>query len=287
MKVYVDLDIFIYKVIASLQPSYYWVGLEHFKTKKEATQFCNENSIELTEIVKQECIEPPWRVSYAIKRVIENLEEKIHKVTGNKTESITYFLSGDNNFRKEVDIEYKAQRPEKPFYTAYVKECLYEHCNAISCPGLEADDLLALAAEQDLENSLIVSIDKDLLNIPTNHYNPDTQAICTIEHIDGFYSFLKQCVTGDTVDNIKGIAGMGPRAADAILDSMDGCNWEVFLEALETHCNEKGKEFNRQRVETDATLLDVGLYWSRKLKLPIPELALPLFKEAWKVVKGL
>lgn len=282
MKVYVDLDIFIYKVVARLQPNYYWVGDKFFNSKKEAIIIANEDD----EIIKQECLEAPWRVPYVVKEVITKLEDKINTVTEGKGK-IFYFLSGDNNFRKQLSADYKANRPVKPFYTKYVKECLREYCKAISQEGLEADDMMSLAAEMDLANSLIVSTDKDLLNIPTRHYNPDTGKVKLVSPELGLRTFLKQVVTGDSVDNIRGVKGLGSVAAKNIVDNLYKLDWDTFIKDLDAYCYTKETPYLRSDVELDATLLDVGLFYTRKLQLDFPEVARENFRSAWKVLRGL
>lgn len=104
-----------------------------------------------------------------------------------------YYFSGSNNFRKDLEPEYKAQRSsEKPLAFAEVRERLRPRFESRT---LEADDLLGLHASQ----GVIVTSDKDLLQVPGKHYNPyDPNAkIRTVDQEEGTYHFLTQVLTGD------------------------------------------------------------------------------------------
>lgn len=135
-----------------------------------------------------------------------------------------YFFSGPNNFRKEVDPEYKAQRVSaKPLAFGEVKDRLMPRYEG----QLEADDLLGLHAE----GNLIVTTDKDLLMVPGRHYNPyDPHAkIRTIDQAEGTYNFLTQVLTGDSVDNYPGCPGVGKVTAKKLLDK--DCSWGTVVDA--------------------------------------------------------
>lgn len=132
-------------------------------------------------------------------------------------------IKGSGNFRDDVIGDYKAGRKTEPEYAALIRilrEYLIDEHNAIPADGQEADDLLAQWAEecrQAGEDWAIASIDKDLLTIPGTHYNIRKG---TIEHIDedtADYLLNAQLLTGDRVDNIQGLKGIGPKKAENIL----------------------------------------------------------------------
>ncbi|MBE0541794.1 MAG: hypothetical protein IH623_10450 [Verrucomicrobia bacterium] len=95
-------------------------------------------------------------------------------------------------------------------------------------PGMEAEDLIAKAVQSSRNPAVIVSYDKDLLQlVKTNvsHYNPQKRQLVTAANID---AHLKQgflptnarltgpdmavffACTGDDSDGIKPIGGIGP-----------------------------------------------------------------------------
>ena len=87
-----------------------------------------------------------------------------------KAEQYKVFLSGSGNFRKTLYPEYKANRKDKPKpkHLQLLRTYLTEHWNAVLANGCEADDLLGV---HQTDNTVICSIDKDLLQIPGTHYN--------------------------------------------------------------------------------------------------------------------
>lgn len=133
------------------------------------------------------------------------------------TEASEYnlYLTGKDNFRYSIYPEYKAHRPkEKPFWLESIRQYLIATFNAEVVDGMEADDALGL---NQTEDSVICSIDKDLLMIPGKHYNFVKDEFYDVTEFDGLKHFYKQCLMGDRSDNIKGIEKIGTKKADKIL----------------------------------------------------------------------
>lgn len=127
------------------------------------------------------------------------------------------YLSGDNNFRLDVDPEYKANRKdaEKPYHYDNIKKYLITCHDAVITDRIEADD--AMGIRQD-DNTIICTIDKDLDQVPGWHYDfvKNNKYYITPQEADWW--FWMQMLMGDTVDNIKGIKGIGPKKAEKLLD---------------------------------------------------------------------
>lgn len=283
-RVLVDLDIYIYKICSQLHPVFYWIQGEWYNTKKEALDACITLDLTPDDITKQECNEAPWRVPYVIDNTITKINTQMDKLMSGREYEIIYIIGGEGNYRKELDESYKAHRGQKPFYAEYVKEHLKEQTGAICIKGVESDDVIALVAEMDLANTVIVSLDKDLRNLPCNHYNPDSEAYVSVDSPDGARSFLRQIVTGDSVDNIKGIPGLGKVASETVVDNLPELTWDCFLRNLELLCAEKNKVFDKDRILLDVLLLDVGLFWSRRLGIKVPKHLTKLYAQTYKEV---
>lgn len=145
------------------------------------------------------------------------------------TESEKYrvFLSGTVNFRKEIDPEYKANRKDKPepIHLQQVREFLIKEWKAEVQDGIEADD--ALGINQTIE-TIICSLDKDLLQIPGHHYRwpisttkwSKEAEYLNISKLDGLRNFYISSLVGDRSDNIVGVDGIGPVKAKKLLN---GC----------------------------------------------------------------
>ena len=88
------------------------------------------------------------------------------------SDSYSVYLTGTDNFRREIAPSYKANRPdERPAHWQAVREFLVTHHKAEICNGHEADDQLGIQQDKERGTTVICSIDKDLLQIPGRHYN--------------------------------------------------------------------------------------------------------------------
>lgn len=153
-------------------------------------------------------------------------------------------LSGDNNFRKAIYPEYKANRKEqvRPHWLLDAKEYLRTKWSAVSQDDCEADDLLGIW-QCEGNQTIICSLDKDLHMIPGEHYSWEIRGRspsgaewvrpATLSHItsyEGYYNFYHQMITGDPSDNVKGIVGKGKVYAKNLLG--DCLNESEMLSAV-------------------------------------------------------
>lgn len=149
--------------------------------------------------------------------------DRIENVWFPDRENSWIVLSGDNNFRKELATikPYKGNRKaEKPKYYNEIREYMLS-IGAEMVDGIEADDRIAHIQCKDLENTCIVTIDKDLNMIPGWKFNPTKETFKYVTDTQAYISFFRQMLEGDTTDNIPGIYGIGPaKAAKAIPDDI-------------------------------------------------------------------
>ena len=154
------------------------------------------------------------------------------------TEATEYrlFLTGKDNFRYRIYPEYKAHRPkEKPFWLESIRSYLKATFNAEVVDGQEADDALGINQTDD---TVICSIDKDLLMIPGKHYNFVKDEFITVTKEDGIKHFYMQCLQGDRSDNIKGIPGIGVKKAEKLLEGLV-TEQELFNKVREAYSNDE------------------------------------------------
>ena len=161
----------------------------------------------------------------------DNLLDEI--IAGTKADSYNFYLTGKGNFRYSVYPEYKAQRIDtpRPRHLAFLRE-YFTNQGAIVSEGCEADDLLGAEQCSSQDETVIVSLDKDLLTIPGYHYSWEIrgkskgkswvkEAKWTNQTtFEANYWFYTQCIIGDVADNIKGIPGVGKVGAAKILDGL-------------------------------------------------------------------
>jgi 5'-3' exonuclease len=138
----------------------------------------------------------------------------------NGTDTYLSYLTGPNNFRYKINPEYKANRKDKPKprHLEICQNYLIQEYNAIVTDGYEADDALGMAQTED---SVIYSIDKDLLMIPGHHYNFVTKQYQEVSELDGLRSFYRSMLIGDTTDNIFGVEKIGKVKAAKLIDHLE------------------------------------------------------------------
>lgn len=140
---------------------------------------------------------------------------------------ICFSCSREDNFRRDHYPLYKSHRKgEPPAMLDKAKQILADHGKVITIPRLEADDIMGiLATAGKIENAVIITVDKDLRQIPGWHFNPDKEDFPVfVGEDDADYFFFMQWLTGDSTDNFGGIKGIGQKKAEKILNA--GGNWE-------------------------------------------------------------
>lgn len=140
------------------------------------------------------------------------------------------------NFRHEIYSEYKATRDRMPdslrSQIGDIEELIARmHIDIIEIPGYEADDVigtLAVRLAKESENEIyILSGDKDLyalVNEQVKVYDTQRKKISWPEETFIKFWVPAGCVRdylaicGDSSDNIPGIAGIGPKKAQVLLN---------------------------------------------------------------------
>lgn len=144
----------------------------------------------------------------------------------------------ENNFRKEIYPAYKQNRKEtkKPLILQAVREYAEEKHECFSRDTLEADDLLGILATCGMhKDPVIVTIDKDLDQIPAKIYNPDKDEMSLPEHRDSYRFFMQQVLTGDPVDNFPGCPGIGAKTVEKLFKDIEDPDalWGVVVKQYE------------------------------------------------------
>ena len=135
------------------------------------------------------------------------------------------FVKGSDNFRYNVDPEYKANRKQymEPEILDRVDDLIkFAQKEFIPADGAEADDYCSIYTYQALEEGkipVVCHIDKDLNMIPGWHYNFKHKNLYYVAPQDGFVFMCKQLLTGDANDNIPGLFGMGMSTASKMLEN--------------------------------------------------------------------
>ena len=136
-------------------------------------------------------------------------------------------------FRHKILEEYKGNRKagKKPLGYNFLVEHIKEVYNTFTLPNCEADDALGILATDGMfARNIIVSIDKDMLTIPCEYFNMDTEVTETVTETLANYMHLYQTLVGDSTDNYKGCPGVGPKKATEILQDP---TWDAVVKAFE------------------------------------------------------
>jgi DNA polymerase I len=158
-------------------------------------------------------------------------------------------FDGPGRTRRHSEFaDYKAQRPVMP--DSLIRQLPYLHrvlealrMPVLSCPGEEADDLLgvlAVRAASEGYRVVLVTGDKDLLQLVTDRVvlrEPLKAGVTGTAEVEARYGLPPAslpelfALTGDSIDNIPGVPGVGEKTArdllrqfgtvEALLDRLD------------------------------------------------------------------
>ena len=142
----------------------------------------------------------------------------------------TFFLSGSNQYRRQMSAtskgpDYKGNRTyEPPRIRDDLNRYLVTDYDGILLEGIEADDGMGILQSYAMDNlgsndTCIVTIDKDLDQIPGWHYNYVKKSLYWVTPAQAERFLKTQMITGDVADNVFGIKGMGIKKANKYIDT--------------------------------------------------------------------
>ena len=222
-------------------------------------------------------VEPWANAKYLVEKAIEGVRTEVERRIGREYDLVLY-LTGTGNFRESVATirGYKANREgmPKPHWYAAIRQHLVEDYGAIVVNGYEADDAVAMeayAAGYDPNRCIIVSADKDLMNVPALIFNLKRKQWYDVSVKDAQVNFYRQLLSGDSVDNIAGCYKVGKGGAEKkILPYMTEeamysiCLNEYKLSTEKAECPYKDQDPEKVLLE-NANLLHLwrfpGDYW--------------------------
>jgi DNA polymerase-1 len=108
----------------------------------------------------------------------------------------------------------------------------------------EADDAVSIQAwdmlREDNHNYIVCAVDKDLNQIPGNHYNYVTEKRSIISPVEADKFFFKQLLMGDRADSIPGLPKVGEvKSTLALKDASTPKEmWEIVLGMYSKHYEE-------------------------------------------------
>lgn len=221
----IDGDGLIYRCGFAAQHRVYEFDDKEFKSKKELNAYLDSFSGGMD-------ISMP----YTFRIEAEPMENALANIKGAMS-SILNFLEADKyklfissntpTFRdKLAKIKpYKGNRADvdKPIHYDACRKYLKEAWLAKECFGIEADDACGIH-QFKYEDSVIVSNDKDMRQIPGFHYDwtKEGAKVVYVDEDEALYQKYVQVLSGDPTDNIEGIPGLGDKGAAKLLQGMFG-----------------------------------------------------------------
>ncbi|MFH1840658.1 MAG: 5'-3' exonuclease H3TH domain-containing protein [Candidatus Shapirobacteria bacterium] len=204
---------------------------------------------------KGELVNAVYGFTRILLSVIEELRPEYLAVT---------FDTGKPNFRHKEFVGYQVQRPhmdeELKDQIARVMQVVQSlNLPIFSLEGFEADDVIGTLAKQSKVETIIVTGDKDILqlvNSSTQVYMPGRGSgpatLYDEEKVKNFLGVLPtqiidyKALVGDSSDNYPGVHGIGPKTATKLLSSYQNLdNIYTHLDDLEPLLRKKlieGKE---------------------------------------------
>lgn len=193
---------------------------------------------------------------------MQDLISNILKAT--EANEFKIFIGDGKTFRHAIYPEYKANRTRpRPTHYEFLKDILLKDYPTTLVKEIETDDRLGIEQTTYSLESVICSIDKDLLQIPGHHYNFVKQLRTFVSPSDGYRTFYRQLITGDATDNIPAFDGKLrnsiPQFIQKILDPIDEMSdeWDMYAYVRGLYC-QQGEE------ETDKMLRNAHLLYIHK-----------------------
>ena len=175
----------------------------------------------------------PVGAVYGYTTMLWKLADALHKADG-PTHMAVILDKSSKTFRNDLYDKYKAQRPPPPEDLVPQFPMIRDATRAFSLPcietdGLEADDIIACYAKAALAQGwavTVVSSDKDLMQLiqpGLDLYDTmNNRRLNTAEVVEKFGVEPAQlgdvlALMGDTVDNVPGVPGVGPKTAAKLI----------------------------------------------------------------------
>jgi 5'-3' exonuclease len=195
--------------------------------------------------------------------ILNEIEEHFHV-----EKTLYFFTKCKNNFRKEIDPQYKANRKKQNRWISELRDYLIEYWNnSFAHDEYEADDLIYYNSQLlSVNDYIICSIDKDLKQIEGLHYDyyrlkrydengeefKIRKGFIYMDQTDCENLLCELFLVGDSCDNIKGVKGIGKAKASKIIESKS-TSYGKFKAICEAYKNES--EFWKEKLRMNYKLL--------------------------------
>lgn len=270
VKLLIDGDVIAYRAGFATEKAKYLVttqGYEPLGATDDAKSAKHNSGDGANFVWSRKEVEPEDKALMIVDVMIREMLARFPGLSG-----FCVYLSGVGNYRHGIATRasYKGNRDgaAKPVHHKAIVEHLKTAWRAEVSKGEEADDLIGIAATE-APGSIVASIDKDLLQIPGRHFNFVTKEELTISPKEAVINFYAQALSGDPVDNVPGVKGIGPVKARKALE---GCTsplacWQRTVDVyVDTYGTDDGERFALEAAKLVFVRRQVGQEWSPPTK---------------------
>lgn len=275
----IDYDSLIYKAVYKI------VSIQDIKQKIAQ----GKSREELEQWIVDECINRLCQMGDKIFAEIE--KEEFLLENGLEIVFCEYFITyGKNSIRRRLVSDYKKTRRKQPQdkWVNKVRSYLIKSDFAFVHDEWEADDLIHdRALELGQNGCIVISIDKDLKQIPGIHFDfyrkpskevdqwgqriqNDMKGLKLVTESEAAYNFWYQMLVGDGSDNVKGVKGIGPSKATKLLNNHFQMQkgFDDYRELILSEYQRVYKKFWKYQYDKNYFLLRLGVRDVNKPILP-------------------
>jgi len=213
------------------------------------------------------------------REVVSRLETLVQEVGAE--DALICLTPPGKSYRYDLLPTYKANRKnvKAPDVLLPLKALIAKHkpFGVLAVRGLEADDICGITQgslqRANLREPVIVSIDKDMLQIPGLNYSWMSAArngtVGELHEVTGFAGdrmHLYQTLVGDVVDNYTGCPGIGPVKADKILNGSMEAHGELCWKWVMDAFKKKGLDESYALTQARVARILRDTDWNPKLK---------------------
>lgn len=205
----IDADILVYSVAHSVEVPIYVVRGGMYKRRWHAEKIAKEKG---AEVFKRVNVGAVWELR---RNLVARLKQIYDDIGTTQAKLFITASKLEGNYRTSLATiqPYKGNRTNdvKPYHYKTIRKILVEEYGAIMVEGQEADDQIAIEQIEAFKRhgsydmTIIATVDKDLRQVPGQHYNLTSRKIDYITDEQALKNFYKQILIGDAVDNIPGL----------------------------------------------------------------------------------
>ena len=242
-------------------------GSQEFNTLKLLKDEDPEAPYQLEHIYHRVEVSPVEWVLHTSKNMIANAVAKIEKKCGDECHLVV-MLDGQGNFRHDIATirPYKGNRhTAKPVHYNAIRDYLIDNYHVELVDGEEVDDRMAITASSHPASYVMCAIDKDMLQVPGYHYNPN-KGFRKVSKKQGELFLYRQALTGDSTDNIAGALNVGEKKARELLtpDMTEEQKWRVIVGVYESTLDQYGGDIYGGLTGREAALENMRLVYLRR-----------------------